>query len=175
MKYSNARPSTPALITWDQIAAQLRLDQTDDEDYVNDLIDACTDYAETALESSLLNRTITATFYRQDTLWLPRGPIVSITSVTDANGNHPPYDLEGYGTADLLVCPQGHVSPLTVVYVAGFGTDSTNVPAQIRQAIRVHVSTLYENRESVADKNMMPVPHSLESFYRLNARRRGIA
>jgi hypothetical protein len=113
---------------------------------------------------------------RSPLLRLPRGPVQSITSVTDANGHvlaGTAYALERRGHQDQMRLNVAAVFPLTVVYVAGYGAAS-DVPALIRQGLLCHVGTLYENRESVAVGTMAPVPHSLADFYRLRSRKIGV-
>ena len=48
---------------------------------------------------------------------------------------------------------------VTVVYTAGYGTGTTDVPESIRLAIRLLVGSYYENREatSVAKVNDLPL------------------
>jgi uncharacterized phiE125 gp8 family phage protein len=145
-----------------------------DAAYVRELTAAAAEYAEEALGASLITRTITAEFYEGEKLFLPRGPVMTVTSVTDAGGRAVGWRLERYGRSDLLVTTAAYTTPLTVVYTAGYGSGITNVPADIRHAIRTHVATLYENRESVSDKAKMPVPHSLADFYRMKSRIVGI-
>lgn len=186
MKIDQTRPTTP-VVTWPQMSAQLKVDHTE-RDLVMDYVDAATACAERALGTSLLTRTITATFYGYmptmqwydyrtgNKLYLPYGPVSSVTSITDANGTAvTDYSLERYGHSDCVVVHQGYTAPLTVVYVAGYGSDPTNVPADIRMAIRTHAATLWQSRESITDVEMVPVPHNLEMFYRLNKRTSPVA
>lgn len=171
--------TTPAAIpvSYAQAAAHLRLYDDTDRDYVLDLIAAAVEYAETALESSLVTRTITATWFATDAdLWLPRGPVQSITTVVGL-GNRAVAGcaVEGYGTADLLVAPSnGYQPPLTAVYQAGYGDNAADVPADIRLAIRQHVYSLYENRQPSSDLDQMPVPGNLADFYRGKKRGTGV-
>ena len=191
MNWTQTTPNA-AIWTVEQLAYALRIDsdvssQTEEQDYLNDLQAAAVEFAETLMGCSLINRTITATYFDRNMpallnyaygasgrhrLTLPRGPIVSISSVTDAKGllSSTLYDLEGEGCTDLLKIGVGYVAPLTVVYVAGFGAAASNVPADIRMAIRTHVATLYSQRASAGDRTISAVPHSLEAFYRSKSR-----
>ena len=194
MKWQQETPSSDVW-TVAELAYHLRLDadlasNTDEQAYLTDLQAAAVEFAETAMGTSLITRAITATYYPQSSgytwgeqpwigsfwerfrLKLPRGPVISITSVTDANGaiDDSKYDLEGAGVSDLLRLSVGYAVPLTVVYDAGYGDQGTSVPADIRHAIRQHVSTLYEQRESVSEKTTSIVPHSLELFYARKSR-----
>jgi uncharacterized phiE125 gp8 family phage protein len=185
-------PPSSAIWTIHQLAYHLRLDPDDSDsalerDYVLELQAAAVEFAETAMGCSLLTRTVTAVFYGPNTptnfgytyafnwrhrLRLPRGPILGgITSVTDANGTVDPskYKLEAAGVSDLLRVDVGYVEPLTVVYQGGYGSRPCDVPADIRHAIRMHVGTLYSNRQSIG-KAGDSVPHGLADFYRLKCR-----
>lgn len=164
----------------------LRLTTYDEQAYWQDLLDACTEYAENALDTSLLLRTITATYYRNDpvplgwvgydnytphSIHLPRGPVQSVTSVTDANSNTITYELERSGLTDKVILTEGYTAPLVIVYQAGYGSTVNNTPADIRMAIRTHVATLFEQRASTDEKNILAVPHSLEIFYQQRKRK----
>jgi hypothetical protein len=107
-------------------------------------------------------------------LKLPRGPVQSITSVTDGR-NHAitNFSLERVGNADMLHVPGGFNYPLTVVYVAGYGT-ADDVPGGIKRGVMMHVGTLFKYRESVGDKATTVIPHGLQDFYRLRSRNTGI-
>src|SRR5689334_8767136 len=134
---SNSRPtqdnSGNPLATWTQMQAQINLDDTAQETLVMDYVDAASQHAEVALDSSLLTRTIVAKSFNtviaqnliygghhnQGKIYLPRGPVQSITSLVDANGsNITNYQLEGAGNADWLRIFQVWVAPLTVTFVA---------------------------------------------------------
>jgi uncharacterized phiE125 gp8 family phage protein len=176
MKWTQTQPSVLP-VTYQQAADHLRLLNDSQRDYVLDLIAAATEYAETALGTSLITRNVTAIFNSLDPLYLPRGPVQSITSITSGPTHQAvnSWSIEGYGHADLLVIQSNAwIAPLTVTFVAGFGDTADRVPADLRLAIRMHVATLFENRESVSDKAMMTVPHGLADFYRQKSRELGI-
>ena len=189
--WTQSYPIPAGIWTSAQLAYHLRLDpdvaaSSDETAYLTDLQNAAVEFAENALGSSLLTRTITAVYFGQNApsnfgyqflspdaatpkLRLPRGPIVSITSVNDAKGSIATWQLQGEGTQDLLQILTGYVTPVTIVYQAGYGSTAASIPADIRQALRMHIGTMYENRESVG-KDMAGVPHSLADFYRLRSR-----
>jgi hypothetical protein len=190
---SNPFPNVPVL-TFDDLTYFLRLDPDTAADpneatLVNDMIAAATIFAEESMAMSLVNRTITATYWhdhhrfpgshyglRDSVVPLPRGPVVpgSVT-VTDNGIAVTNAVVEAAGNADLLYLPSGWAGPLVVTYTAGLGPDATTVPSDIRMAIRTHAGTMYENRESVSDKSMAVVPHSLEAFYGRRARQTPVA
>lgn len=177
MKYNITTPPASTPVTYAQCKTHLRLDTDSEQTYIEDLIAAATSHAENALASSLMTQTITATYYVGEDMHLPRGPVIAITSVTDADGQvigADDYDLTRIGNSDRILINVSHEHPVTVVYTAGYASASA-IPAEIRHAIQAHVATLYGHRESVAEKTITAVPHSLTDFYRLRSRSSGIA
>lgn len=187
----SARP-----VEWADAKAHLRLDTDDEQSYVEMLIDAATDYAQDALATSLMPQVITATFdlndFRAGAEWcgpagvaspylgpglataalLPRGPVRSVTSAADGNAlTFTGWALGRVTGGDLIrLTANVRAYPLTVVYAAGYPA-AANIPSGVRLAILMHVGSLYENRESVAQGQRVVVPHNLEAFYRLKSRR----
>lgn len=51
-------------------------------------------------------------------------------------------------TWPLIVSPVRSVGGIRIEFTAGYGTDPTNVPAPIRQAVKMIAQHLYENREA---------------------------
>ena len=175
MKWEVSTPPEGTIFTDDVLSLHLRLDTDADLSLVQLYADAAVDYAQDAMGCSLLPQTITATFYEHDhdKLFLPRGPITYIISATDTNEKDVTFRRETYGHADKLVPLVSFVAPLTVIYTAGY-PDAAGIPAGIRAAILAHVGTLYDRRESVSDRANTVVPHSLDAFYAMKARRTSI-
>ena len=202
MKYTITTPPTDVIWQYATIAVHIRVDDTTDRVYINSLQDAATDYAQDALSMSLLTQTITAVYYVNDVqpsnrypwpsigqygqnypqqayqfgsvLSLPRGPVQSIASVVDAKGTViTAYTLERQGYEDLIRITAAVTYPLTVVYTAGYDTADL-IPPAIKHAILVHIGTLYENRESVAENGREVVPHSLDAFYARKAHKTSV-
>jgi len=175
MQWEVTTPPVNTVLTFAQLAYHLRLDTdlaatSEEQCYITELLSDAVEYAEKAMQCSLITRTITATFWKGDELILPRGPVIAIASVSDTGGVITTSELIRRGNTDRLLAPNGWQAPLTVVYTAGFGANGTNVPPDIRGAIRAHVNTLYEYRLSVSDRNLVQVPDSLKAFYGLNCR-----
>ena len=201
MKWTQSQPIPAGIWTTAQIAYHLRLDpdlanSSDEQAYLTDLQNTAVEAAEELMGCSLLTRTVTAEYFgpnagfsfgygwsqtyynnHRNRLRLPRGPVQSITSASDANGviSSGKYTLGADGVRDYIELDLGWTQPLTVVYVAGWGSSVSQVPADIRQAIRLHVATLYENRESIGvGKSSDAIPQSLADFYRSKSRNLGI-
>lgn len=155
-----------------QLATQLNIDAAENAVLLTELIAAATDYAETQTHRSFIHRTIQATHYPQgnsivqsatpyDLLSLPRGPVSSIVSVTDCQGVNLPYEYRKIGNGDYLRLTNGGLLPVVITYIAGYGGKASDVPWDIRQAIRAHADHLYIYREA----NEEATPKSLELTY----------
>ncbi len=106
---------------------------------------------------------------------VPRGPVISLDSITylDADGepvtieNHPDADPPTTDLSDLAVLDQSTLSAnvslvagatwpetasqrgaVSIVFTVGYGTGPTDVPADIKAAILLRVGDLYRNREA---------------------------
>lgn len=183
MLWTGTRPTSPPLATFAQLQSQLRIRSGEEEQYILDLLDACTEYAEQTLDTSLLTRTITATEYHQaaidfwgtaerypNRVYLPRGPVSSVTSVTDSKSASISFTQQRFGLADFVVLNDPYAAPVTIVYQAGYGADAASVPSDIKMAIRTHVAHLFERREAADEKSIVNVPLSLMAFYALRRR-----
>jgi uncharacterized phiE125 gp8 family phage protein len=162
MRWEVTTPQTRP-ISFDTVKTHLRLNDESEKSYVETVIDDAVNYAESEIQGSLGAQTITATYYEEDVarsgdkLWLPRGPVNSVTSVT-ANGvlqSTDNYELKRVGNWDYLDFSAGANDPVVVVYTAGYST----IPAALRRALLLHIGTLYENRESMT----RPISYELEN------------
>jgi uncharacterized phiE125 gp8 family phage protein len=179
MKWSQSQPS--ALFDVDAIKTHLRIDTDTEDDYLTGLITAAVSHAENLMGCSLLQRTITATFYSGETLNLPRGPLVSVSSVSVGGTpvSSSAYSTESYGTVDVLRFNNSYTQPyaapveLVATYLAGYGTTPDAIPADIVQVIKCHIGLLYEQREAATDRTITPVPF-VEDFYKLRSREPGV-
>jgi uncharacterized phiE125 gp8 family phage protein len=180
MQWSQTQPGS-ALLQLSDVMAHLRMTNSQGQDIcLTSLVTVATSYAENVMGCSLLTRTVTATYFACEHLWLPRGPVQSITSVsvnqTPAVEAVDPsaYSLEQYGTAPMLRYNNGHRMPyaapatMTVVYQAGYGDEPSDVPADITQAILCMVGLMFENRETAQDRTVTAVPF-LDSFFKARA------
>lgn len=150
-------------ITYRDIKSHLRLDSDDEKDYIELLISAAVAAAEKHTESLMTSRTITLTSYStQSRIYLPFGPVTSITSISDYSSNTiTNYELEYDGTEAYVEINESFESPVTITYIAGYAT----LPADLKVAIMAHVGHLFNNRESVTAKTLDYVPLSTNSVY----------
>ena len=139
---------------------------TDEDDYLQTLIDAATEY----VQQYTRRRLITQTWYYYlndwpsgDTIKLPYGQLQSVTAVkyTDSDGDESTFSSADY-IVDTNKDPGGVVlgygetwptatlypsNPIEVEYVCGYGDDGSDIKAPIRHAIKLVASDIYENRE----------------------------
>jgi uncharacterized phiE125 gp8 family phage protein len=162
---------------------QCRVDATFtlDDDYISSLIVAARQWAEGYTGKSFISQVWELKLDRWHfPIRLQRGPLISVTSITyvDSEGssrilsaldyqvvasNIPPLIVPSYAT----VWPSLRVQPdaATVTYVAGYGAAMTDVPQQIRQAIKMLVAHWYEHREpAIVGAPVAQVPMTVESL-----------
>jgi uncharacterized phiE125 gp8 family phage protein len=168
-------PPADRPVAWADAKAHLRIDVDTEQSLVESMIDAAVDYAQESMDCSLMLQTIQQMFYAGEPLMLRRGPLASITSVTDgASASITDFDLEHAGRQARMIINQSFTYPVRVVFTAGRAT-AAEVDASIRIAIRQHVASMYAQRESVSERAVSVVPQSLADFYARKSRATGIA
>ena len=130
----------------------LRVDGEDEDGLIQAQIEAATAYLDGY--TGILGRCLMPQTWSQEyevangDLVLPLGPVASVTSVT---GSFTGYRLLKDGRGHFLRLNDGAAWPdgaVTVQFVAGADT----VPSPIKAAILLHIGTLYENRETMAER-----------------------
>ena len=147
---------------------RITLGNTDEDDYLQRLITAGTNYAQLFLRRRLITQTwyyYPDDFPRGDVIVMPYGKLQTVTSLkyTDYGGTESTMDSAEY-IVDIkqdpgrIVLDYGETwpsdslypsNPITIEYVCGYGLTAANVPEEIKQAILLSISDLYENREAV--------------------------
>lgn len=145
----------------------LRVDHADEDATIERMIVAVREYAEKYLRRSLISTTLQLYLdsfpsSRDGAIYLPRGPVASVTSVgyTDTTGaagtvasyqsdlvSEPARLLPAYD--DVWPDTREVVNAVVVEYVAGYGAAATAVPQRIRAGLLVALSDLFENRGAV--------------------------
>lgn len=182
--------SAPATepVTYTEAKAHLRLEHDLDQTYVTTLITAAREHVEEICSRGLISQTWEATldaFPCGAEIELPKGPLISITSViyVDENGTNQTLATTEYA-ADTLSVPgkvrlkYGKSWPGTrdqwdavkVTYVVGWATASA-VPAAIKQAMLLLISQMYEHRTpEIVGTIVSPVKFAVDALlipYRL--------
>jgi uncharacterized phiE125 gp8 family phage protein len=167
----------------------LRVDISDDDAYITGLITAARIYFEATARRALISQTWRLSLDAwpcSDEIALPRPPLQSVTSIiykddvgaqtTLASASYivdtdsePGRVVLAYGES----WPSGVLypaNPIQITYVAGYGDEGSDVPEQVRQAIKLLVSHWYENREPVVASGAVPkaIPLGVDSLIWLN-------
>lgn len=159
--------------------AHLRVTTTDEDTLIGSLITASRQRLEEITGRAFISQTweYALNDFPEETrrnplgaIWLPRPPLVSVTSITytDTDGasqtlNASLYTVDTRAIPGQIVPAYGQTWPATrdivnavvVRYVAGYGASSAYVPEPIRQALRVDLATLYEHREDLVVGNIV--------------------
>lgn len=158
-----------------------RIDHTDEDDYIAGLIVAARSWCEDYCRRSFMTRTIEMKRPRfRSPMDLPRGPVQSVSSVQYQDSDDATqtlsadvYELAADPVMARVVLRSSQSwpttadveHPVTITYVSGYGDLSADVPATIRQAIKMMVGQLYEYREPiVTGTSIAHVPMAVESL-----------
>lgn len=172
------RPAALA-VTLDEVKTHLRLaaDATDEDYLLLGLVEAATQMAENRLRQKIMTQTWD--WYVDDFsddfgdgfLTIPIGPLLAVTSLSyyDTLNVLTVWDAANYwvdlGALRARIVPKESVSwptlyprpqAVKIRLSVGYGTREA-VPRAIRTWITCMVGTLYENRETVAPKEMMSI------------------
>lgn len=155
-----ATKGTDLPVSLEFVKVHLRVDHTDDDDYITSLINAAADYCSSYTQRALLTTNVVAICDSfQKTLELPLSPCQSIESVIylDSSGSEQTldaskYKLNTYAEPSTFVMLNGWPDTLwqfdavKITYTSGYES-ADDIPAQIKQAILLIVGHYYENRE----------------------------
>ena len=153
-------------ITLAEVKEHLRVDFADEDDYINTLITTGRKYCE-----SYTNKVFITQTWRQNMAYFPNviqlkvSPVVSLTSlkyydtdevqqtITDNSNNFQKDFLSDTATiheglTNAFPSIGSTINPIEIITVCGYGAAS-DVPDDIKHAIKLMVSHLYENREMV--------------------------
>jgi uncharacterized phiE125 gp8 family phage protein len=164
-------------VTHTDVKALGRIDGSDEDELIKSFILEATEHAEKYTRRALVNREFTlkvdkvndsifagggSLMGNQVDIYLPKGKIQSVTSVTVYDDDNVGTDYTGYQLDDnngRIVLKDGvywqnaqrNVAAIEVVYTAGYGASPASIPFGLRMIIRKHALSLYENREGCAD------------------------
>jgi len=178
-------PPASAVLTPADMRAHLRIDHTDQDTMLAGLIEVATRSCESEAGIQCINATyeIRLPYWWKQVLQIPRAPLVSVSSVqyVDDAGSTQTLSAENYvvpvGTwysrlhrADGATMPVlGQVpQPVTVTFVAGYGTEASDVPQDVRHWIMLLASHYYSHAEPVTVLGGAPAPVP-ETLHRLMA------
>jgi len=177
-------------ITLVEAKSHLRVDFSDDDTYIGTLITTARKYCEQYTNRVFITQTWRLNLdYFSNPFYLPVNPVQSVTTVKYYDENEAQQTLSaGDYQVDLLSdnaqIYEGiianypsigdTINPIEVIFVAGYGA-AADVPADIKHAMKIMISHLYENREGVnvpaqSIATQIPLPQSAKNllgFYRI--------
>jgi len=147
-----------------EVKSYLKIDDSNEDTMLSILIKGARMMAESYLNQGLITQTITEKLDRlgDPTIYLSVSPVLAVSSFQYANSENTtatfaatdyvvdtfskPARLNlGYGKTWPTL--YGNINDVTITYTVGYGTESSAVPFQIRQAILLMVADTYENRQ----------------------------
>lgn len=128
--------TAPLPLTLQQVKDWLRIEYDTDDTLLTNLIDETASLLEEYLNVSLVTTTITVLATARTELTLPYGPVISVTSVKDKDGNDVEYEFNGF------TITYKSYTETTTFYEAGFA----QVDAGLQLGWKEVIAWLYENR-----------------------------
>jgi uncharacterized phiE125 gp8 family phage protein len=162
MSYYMSSKVNVDIITLNEMKLYLRIDDTTEDALITALIKACVLMAEKIMNKDLL--TTTWINYRDDDiedytdLTLRKGQfqsLVSIEYLEDGVYNtvgSDDYIIQDYGVygkiweLDVDATLDEHPEALKITFKTGYGDTASDIPEDIKTAIKAHVAYMYENR-----------------------------
>ena len=157
-------------ITLSQAKTHLRVDTTDDDTYITNLISVARESAEITLKRSLgVNQVYQAGYITYPTvsrkLRIPNPPFISVTSLkyfdldnVEQTVSNSSLVIDDSGESNAFVAIDKSVlfqsisfekkAPVILTYTAGY-TDVANIPMPIVQALYLLISHYYDTREPI--------------------------
>ena len=158
-------PNAEKVVTYGQVAIRLGYTNIAKRDDIDSMIASAQSFAEQELNATLLTSTATATAYDNEKIYLNKGPVQAIVSVTLDGIPNTSWQLKTYGTLDELIINSGY-RVATIVYTVGYGDSNLAVPQTIVDCIMAHTIERFKNPGVIDEKTLT----QLRNFYRLNSR-----
>lgn len=160
-------------VSLEEAKQHLRVELTDEDPLISNLIQTAREHAESFQNRSFITRTyeLFLDIWPDTSFVLPMGPIQKIISVVclDENGEEIQVNPDIYflNSKGHIFLNKGEIWPdvvlrktegVKITYEAGYGSDSSRVPANVKQAILLMVAHWYLYRENVSEKPLYIVP-----------------
>ena len=163
--------TAPAKELWtlSEVKNYLKVDTSADDTLITTLLQSAREVAERYLNQALITQTITEKLDRLNSpvIYLSVSPVISVSSFqyADSQNTTQTYNAANY-IVDTFEKPArlsvaygktwptlyGNINDVTITYTAGYNTEPSGVPMQIRQAILMMIADSYDNREDYVKK-----------------------
>ncbi len=156
-------------ITLAEAKLYLRVDSSNEDSLIIDLIVAARMSAESWLKSSLITQTWKLVYndYLDDAVVLPMPPIVSVTSVVVVNRDATTQTISAsnyyLNAAKNMLLFDNYVSgfSIEITYNTGYGTAS-QIPQPIKYGMLAHIAAMYDERGLIGQQNL---PREASNLY----------
>lgn len=178
MLVDRSRDGTDLPFDLGSVKLHLRVDGTEEDAAITNIGHAACAEIEHFAQIALLTQTITVTIVRpvlEGCLRLPIGPLIDVTSVAIRFDGTAFDAFSVVGGIRPLVHWEPHLAPpapaeMVVIYEAGFGTDTADIPPDLAQALMDQAALHYDGRSPMDAKSLTTSPH----MARIGARYRGV-
>lgn len=161
-------PPASEPISLTEAKEQLRVDTSDEDNFITGLIEAARLYFEDATGRGFITQTWRLNLDEwpdSNQIALPRPPLQAVTEVVylDEDGDESTLPAESYivdsdsEPGRIVLASFAHwpnvnsypANPIQITFEAGYGDDGADVPAHYRQGIKLLIGHWYENREAI--------------------------
>ena len=157
------------IFTLQEVKGYLKVDDSTEDTLISTLLQSARQAAESYLNQALITQTITEKLDRLNhpTIYLSVSPVIAVSSFQYQDGvnSTQTYDAANY-VVDTFLKPgrlslgygktwptlYGNINDVTITYTAGYNTEPSGVPMQIRQAVLMMIADSYDNREDYVKK-----------------------
>jgi len=165
-------------VEFEEVKTHLRIDGTDEDDYIQSLIIAATQYCENFQNRAYVTQTWELWLDEWPNYFELKAPLISVTidyyntSDTKATVSSSDYYVDTKSSPGRVSLnyskswPSTTLRPINgicVTYVCGYGY-SENVPQNVKQAILLLIGHWFENREASTDKPLSTIPLAVDSL-----------
>lgn len=141
-------------VTLAEAKTYLRVDDTNSDDLINDLITAARMVAESWLRRALISQSwqLAYDYGIPNCVWLPMGPVDSITSVVLVNRDTTTVTLDPASywlsaAQNALMFDSMQIAfQVQITYASGYGSNATDVPKPIKQGMLSHIGAMFDSR-----------------------------
>lgn len=142
------------VLSLDEIKSYLRINSNEDDDLLNNLQIAVRKTAESYTSKAFVQQEWEVVFddLGSEKIILPITPIISLLSIKylDKNDNEIIINESDYYLCKIqsVVTLKGTYKKIIVNYIAGYSSDSSNVPSSIKQGMLNHIAFIYDGKGS---------------------------
>lgn len=141
----------------------LELDHDDQNDYVTALIDVATDHLDGP--DGVLSVVLLGGSWRwqyqaagETCIKLPQTPVRELDGATIGSQAYGSSTLENRMDGDYVVFSEPQHGLITFEYAAGY-EDAASIPAALKHAIKLHIGSMFEHRETEVLASVARLPH----------------